>query len=76
MGETGGAKVGDSVGGQTNDLRQDGNRFQQDLVWKDEPGCPSTTMRRGYTPSRPYLSRETNRVSHDLRGPTIPAMSP
>ena len=34
------------------------------------------TMRRGYTPSRPYQSRGTNRVSHDLRGPTIPAMSP
>ena len=34
------------------------------------------TMRRGYTPSKPYLSRGTNRVSHDLRGPTIPAMSP
>ena len=34
------------------------------------------TMRRGYTPSNPYLSSGTNRVSHDLRGPTIPAMSP
>ena len=34
------------------------------------------TMRRGYTPSKPYQSRGTNRVSHDLRGPTIPAMSP
>ena len=34
------------------------------------------TMRRGYTPSRPYQSRGTNRVSHDRRGPTIPAMSP
>ena len=34
------------------------------------------TMRRGYTPSKPYLSSGTNRVSHDLRGPTIPAMSP
>ena len=33
-------------------------------------------MRRGYTPSKPYLSRETNRVSRDLRGPTILAMSP
>ena len=33
------------------------------------------TMRRGYTPSRPYQSRGTNRVSHDLRGPMIPAMS-
>ena len=34
------------------------------------------TMRRGYTPSRPYQSRGTNRVSHDLRGPMIPVMSP
>ena len=34
------------------------------------------TMRHGYTPSRPYKSRGTNRVSHDRRGPTIPAMSP
>ena len=34
------------------------------------------TMRLGYTPSKPYHSRGTNRVSHDLRGPTIPAMSP
>ena len=39
-------------------------------------GCPSMTMRRGYTPSRPYQSRGTNRVSHDLREPMIPAMSP
>ena len=38
MGETGGAKVGDSVGGQTNDLRWDGNRLQQDLVWKGDTG--------------------------------------
>ena len=34
------------------------------------------TMRHGYTPSRPYQSRGTNRVSHDLRGPIIPAMNP
>ena len=34
------------------------------------------TMRRGYTPSRQYQLRGTNRVCHDLRGPTIPAMSP
>ena len=34
------------------------------------------TMRRGYTPSRPYQLRGTNRVYHDLRGSTIPAMSP
>ena len=34
------------------------------------------TMRRGYTPSRPYQSRAKNRVYHDLRGPMIPAMSP
>ena len=26
------------------------------------------TMRRGYTPSRQYQSRGTNRVSHDWRG--------
>ena len=34
------------------------------------------TMRRGYTPSRPYQLRGTNRVYHDLRGSTIPATSP
>ena len=34
------------------------------------------TMRRGYTPSRPYQLREANRVYRDLRGPMIPAMSP
>ena len=34
------------------------------------------TMRRGYTPSRPYQLRGTNRVYHALRGSTIPAMSP
>ena len=34
------------------------------------------TMRRGYTPSRQYQLRGTNRVYHDLRGFTIPAMSP
>ena len=34
------------------------------------------TMRRGYTPSRPYLLRETNQVYYDLRGSTTPAMSP
>ena len=33
-------------------------------------------MRRGYTPSKLYQSRGTNQVSHDLRGLTIPAMSP
>ena len=33
-------------------------------------------MRRDDTPSRPYQSRGTNRVSHDMRGPTILAMSP
>ena len=33
-------------------------------------------MRRGYTPSRPYQLRKTNRVYHDLRGSTTPAMSP
>ena len=46
------------------------------MAYAKEPGCPSMTMRRGYTPSRPYQSRGTNRVSHDLRGPTISAMSP
>ena len=34
------------------------------------------TMRRGYTPSRPYQLRRTNQVYHDLRGSTIPATSP
>ena len=34
------------------------------------------TTRRGYTPSRPYQLKGTNRVYHDLRGSTIPAMSP
>ena len=34
------------------------------------------TMRRGYTLSRQYQLRETNRVYHDLRVSTIPAMSP
>ena len=34
------------------------------------------TMRRGYTPSRPYQLSGTNRVYHALRGSTIPAMSP
>ena len=33
-------------------------------------------MRRGYTLSRQYQLRETNRVYHDLRVSTIPAMSP
>ena len=33
-------------------------------------------MRRGYTPSRQYQLRGTNRAYHDLRGFTIPAMSP
>ena len=33
-------------------------------------------MRRGYTPSKPYQLRKTNRVYHDLRGSTIPATSP
>ena len=44
------------------------------MAYANEPGCPSMTMRRGYTPSK--LSRGTNRVSHDLRGPMIPVMSP
>ena len=39
-------------------------------------GVPYMTMRHGYTPSRPYQLRETNRVYHDLRGSTIPATSP
>ena len=39
-------------------------------------GVPLDTMRRGYTPSRPYQLRGTNRAYHDLRGSTIPAMSP
>ena len=34
------------------------------------------TMRRGYTPSRPYQSRGTNRAYHDLRGSMTPATSP
>ena len=34
------------------------------------------TMRRGYTPSRPYPLRRTNQVYHDLRGSTILATSP
>ena len=34
------------------------------------------TMRRGYTPSRQFRLRGTNRVYHDLRGPTIQVMSP
>ena len=34
------------------------------------------TMRRGYTQSRPYQLRRTNRVYHDLRGSTIPTTSP
>ena len=46
------------------------------MAYANEPGCPSMTMRRGYTPSRPYQLRGTNRVYHDLRGPMIPAMSP
>ena len=46
------------------------------MAYANEPGCPSMTMRRGYTPSRPYQSRGTNRAYHDLRGSTIPAMSP
>ena len=46
------------------------------MAYENEPGCPSMTMRRGYTPSRPYQSSETNRVCHDLRGPMIQAMSP
>ena len=46
------------------------------MAYANEPGCPSMTMRRGYTPSRPYQLRGTNRVYHDLRGSTIPAMSP
>ena len=46
------------------------------MAYANEPGCPSVTMRRSYTPSRPYQSRGTNWVSHDLRRPTIPAMSP
>ena len=46
------------------------------LACANKPGCPSTTMRCGYTPLRPYLSKGTNRVSRDLRGPTNPAMSP
>ena len=46
------------------------------MAYANEPGCPSMTMRHGYTPSRPYQSRGTNRVSHDLRGPMILVMSP
>ena len=46
------------------------------MAYENEPGCPSMTMRRGYIPSKPYQSRGTNRVSHDLRGPMIPFMSP
>ena len=46
------------------------------MAYANETGCPLMTMRRGYTPSRPYQSRGTNRVSHDLRGHTILAMSP
>ena len=46
------------------------------MAYENEPGCPSMTMRRGYTPLRPYQLRGTNRVYHDLRGPTISAMSP
>ena len=46
------------------------------LAYANEPGCPSMIMRCGYTPLKPYLSNGTNRVSRDLRGPTIPAMSP
>ena len=46
------------------------------MAYANEPGCPSMTMRRGYTPSRPYQLRRTNRVYHDLRGPMIPAMNP
>ena len=34
------------------------------------------TMRHGSTRLKPYLSRGTNRVSHDQRGHMIPAMSP
>ena len=46
------------------------------MAYANKPGCPSMTMRCGYTPSTQFQSRGTNRVSHDLRGPTIPAMSP
>ena len=46
------------------------------MAYTNESGCPSMTMRLGYTPSRPYQLRGTNRVYHDLRGPMIPAMSP
>ena len=46
------------------------------MAYANESGCPSMTMRRGYSPSRSYQSRGTNQVSHDLRGPMIPAMSP
>ena len=46
------------------------------MAYENEPGCPSMRMGRGYTPSKPYQLRETNRVYRDLRGPMIPAMSP
>ena len=46
------------------------------MAYSNESGCPSMTMRRGYTPSKPYQSRGTHRVSHDLRVPMIPVMSP
>ena len=46
------------------------------MAYAKEPGCPSMTMRRGYTQSRQFRLRGTNRVSHDLRGSTIMAMSP
>ena len=46
------------------------------MAYANKPGCPSMTMRRGYTPSRPYQLRGTNRVYHDPGGPMIQAMSP
>ena len=46
------------------------------MAYVNDLGCPWMTMRRGYTPSRQYQLRGTNRVYHDLRGTMIPAMSP
>ena len=41
-----------------------------------QAGVPLDDNEPGSTPERPYLSRGTHRVSRDLRGPMIPAMSP
>ena len=46
------------------------------MAYAKEPGYPYMTMRCGYTLSRQYQLRGTNRVYHDLRGTTISAMSP